>query len=88
MALSKSHQLNKLHFKYHTCMAMGEVSPKRGKNLHDSSVSSKFLEGGRGGVVDGEGGSSETCLKWCGGSLRDLSKSILKQGVGKGKSCS
>ena len=35
--------------------------------------------GGGGGVVDGEGGSSEGCLKWgCGGSLKDLSKSILK----------
>ena len=43
------------------------------------------------GVVDGEGGSSEGCLKWGGGgggSLSDLSKNILKQGVGKGKSCS
>ena len=48
-------------------------------------------------VVDGEGGggwgggSSEGCLKWGGGgwgSLRDLSKNVLKQGVGKGKSCS
>ena len=30
-----------------------------------------------GGVVDGEGGSSERCLKWGGGgSLRDLSKNI------------
>ena len=31
------------------------------------------------GVVDGEGGSSERCLKWRGGgwgSLRDLSKNI------------
>ena len=36
--------------------------------------------------MDGEGGSSERCLKW--GSLRDLSKNILKQGVGKGESCS
>ena len=38
--------------------------------------------------MDGEGGSSERCLKWGGGwgSLRDLSKNILKQGVGKGKS--
>ena len=36
-------------------------------------------------------GSSERCLKWGGGgrgSFRDLSKNILKQGVGKGKSCS
>ena len=33
--------------------------------------------------------SSERCLKWGGGgSLRDFSKNILKQGVGKGKSCS
>ena len=30
------------------------------------SVRSKFL-GGREGVVDGEGGSSEGCLKWGGG---------------------
>ena len=37
------------------------------------------------------GGSSEKHLKWGGGgcgSLMDLSKNILKQGVGKGKSCS
>ena len=42
-------------------------------------------------MVDGEGVSSERCLKWGGlggGSLRDLSIIILKQGVGKGKSCS
>ena len=43
-------------------------------------------------MVDGEGGSSERCLKWggggVGGSLRDLSKNFLKQGMGKGKSCS
>ena len=45
--------------------------------------------GGRGG--DWRGGSSQGCLKWSGvgwGSSRDLSKNILKQGVGKGKSCS
>ena len=36
-----------------------------------------------------EMGSSEGCLKWGGGaSLRDLSKNILRQGMGKGKSCS
>ena len=30
-------------------------------------------------MVDGVGGSSERCLKWgVGGSLRDLSKNILK----------
>ena len=42
-----------------------------------------------GGRVGGwGGGSSERCLKWGGGgSLKDLSKNILKQGVGKGKSC-
>ena len=42
-------------------------------------------------MVDREGGSREGCLKWGGGgeeSLRDLSEYILKQGVGKGKSCS
>ena len=40
----------------------------------------KIFRGGEG-VVDGEGGSSERCLKWSGGgSLRDLSKNILKQG--------
>ena len=40
-------------------------------------------------MVDGEGGSSEECLKWGGGgSLRYPSKKISKQGVGKGKSCS
>ena len=36
-------------------------------------------------MVDREGDSSERCLKWSGGHL---SKNILKQGVGKGKSCS
>ena len=43
-----------------------------------------FRGGGRGGggegVVGGEGGISERCLKWGGGgSLRDLSKNIFKQ---------
>ena len=39
--------------------------------------------------MDGVGGRSERFLKWGGGgSLRDLSKNILKQGVGKGKCCS
>ena len=45
-------------------------------------------EAGRGGVWES---SSEGCLKWGGGgggSLRDPSKNILKQGVGEGKSCS
>ena len=39
-------------------------------------------------MVDGEGGSTEGCLKWGGGgwgSLRNFSKNILKQGVGKGE---
>ena len=41
------------------------------------------------GVVDGEGGSSEKCLKWGGGGLiKGSFKNILKQGVGKGKNCS
>ena len=47
----------------------------------------KIFRGGKGGGW----GSSEGCLKWGGGvgwSLRDLSKNILKQRVGKGKSCS
>ena len=37
--------------------------------------------------MDGEGSSSERCLKWggAGWSLRDLSKDTLKQGVGKAK---
>ena len=37
--------------------------------------------------MDGEGDSSEGCLKWGGGDW-DLSKNILKQGMGKGQSCS
>ena len=41
--------------------------------------------GGRGGGW--EGGSGGRCLKW-GSGVRDLSKNISKQGVGKGKSCS
>ena len=51
----------------------------------------KIFKGKGEGVVDGEGGSSEGCLKWGGGqwgSLRDLSENISKQGVGKCKSCS
>ena len=44
-----------------------------------------FRGGGEGWWM---GGSSERCLKWGGGSLRDLSKNILRQGVGKGKRCS
>ena len=55
---------------------------------------------GRGGVVHGEGWCMGRGGAWGGGvaakdvlsgrcgSLRDLSKNILKQGVGKGKSCS
>ena len=39
-------------------------------------------------MVDGEGGSSEGCLKWGGGGLKGSFQKILKQGVGKGKSCS
>ena len=57
---------------------------------HGSRCTIKIFRGGEG-VMDGEGGSSERCLKWGGGgggSLRDLSRNISKQGVGKGKSCS
>ena len=39
-------------------------------------------------MVGWGGGSSAGCLKWFGGggeSLRDLSKNILKRGVGKGR---
>ena len=47
----------------------------------------KIFRGGSGGGWGG--GSSERCLNWgWWGSLRDLSKNILKQGVGKGKSYS
>ena len=49
----------------------------------------KIFREGRGGGWGG--GSRDGCLKWGGGgwgSLRDLSKNILKQRVGKGKSCS
>ena len=45
-----------------------------------------FYGGWGKGVVDGEGGSSERCLKWGGGgSSRDLYKNILKQGWVKAK---
>ena len=42
-------------------------------------------------MVDGVGGSSERCLKWGGGEWGVIKGSFqkhLKQGVGKGKSCS
>ena len=41
--------------------------------------------------MDGEGGSSERCLKWGGGGVGVIKGSFqkhLKTGVGKGKSCS
>ena len=45
-----------------------------------------FEGGGGEEVVDGEGGSSEGCLKWRGGGLlRYPSKNILKQGGVKAK---
>ena len=59
------------------------------QNYDDNMCTIKIFRGGRGGGWGG--GSSEGCLKWgggSGGSLRDLSKNVLKQGVGKGKSCS
>ena len=48
-----------------------------------------FFFGGEG-VADGDGGSSEGCLKWGGGGgvIKGSFQNILKQGVGKGKSCS
>ena len=50
-------------------------------NFKTATCTIKIFRGGEG-VVDGEG-RSERCLKWGGGgSLRDLSKNILKQGVG------
>ena len=36
------------------------------------------------GVVDGEGGNSESCLKW-GGVIKGSFQNHLKIGVGKGK---
>ena len=48
-----------------------------------------FMGRGKGGAWGG--GNNDSCLRWGGGgwgSLRDLSKNILKQGVGKGKRCS
>ena len=45
----------------------------------------KFFWGG--GVVDGEGVAVKDALSGVVG-VRDLSKNILKQGDGKGKSCS
>ena len=38
--------------------------------------------------MDGEGGSSEGCLKWGGGVVKGSLQKRLKQGVSKGKSCS
>ena len=45
-----------------------------------TGVRSKFLCGGGvvDGVMDGEEGNSERCLKWGRGSLGNLSKNILK----------
>ena len=37
--------------------------------------------------MDGVGDSSERCLKWGGGVIKGSFQNILKQGVGKGKSC-
>ena len=47
----------------------------------------KIFRGGRGGGW-GEGVAVKGACGGGWGSLRDLSKNILKQGVGKGKSCS
>ena len=53
----------------------------------------KIFRGGRGGAPMGRGSVKDARSGVVGGegvgeSLRDLSKNILKQGVGKGKSCS
>ena len=43
------------------------------------------------GVVDGEGGNNERCLKWGGGGggvIKGSFQNILKHGMGEGKSCS
>ena len=50
-----------------------------------------FTGGGGKGVVDEEGVAVKSAWSGMvggGGSLRDLSKNIYKQGVGKGESCS
>ena len=52
---------------------------------YNKKVYDQIFLGERGGGWGG--GSSEGCLKWGGGgSLRDISKNISKQGLGKGKS--
>ena len=52
---------------------------------YPTGVGSKFLGGGgRGG---GWGGGRKMLEVGWWGSLRNLSKNILKQGVGKGRSC-
>ena len=76
----------KMHFWHFRDIRVGEALNRCFPTV-DTWCMIKILVGE--GVVDGEGTSSERCLKWGGGgSLRDLSKNILKQGVGKGKSCS
>ena len=62
-----------------TCMAAALSALVHLQKVLSVKCMIKIFRGG--GMVDGEGGSSEGCLKWGGGgSLRDLSKSILKQG--------
>ena len=63
-------------------------SQKLNKVKGVKSVRSKVFMGA--GVVDGEGGNSERCLKWGGGGvgvIKESFKKYLKIGVGKGKSC-
>ena len=42
----------------------------------------KIFRGGGGGVVDGERGSSERCLKWHGGVIKGSFQKHLKTGDG------
>ena len=48
-----------------------------------------FIGGGGGGgrVADGEGSSSERCLKWGGGVIKGSFQKRRKTEVGEGKSC-
>ena len=74
-------------------LGKGKVFPESSKRKLFSVTRSScsvydqhFRGGGGAGMVDGEGCSSERCLMWGGGgSLRDLSKNILKQGWVKEK---
>ena len=59
---------------------------KIAKRLRMAQVYDQIFMGA--GVVDGEGGNSERCLKWGNGVIKESFQKHLKKGVGKGKSCS